>query len=100
MQTYNKLYFGICCKSLALAFGTTFAIYMVRALLMSPLKEKLMNQHSRKVGIEELPQLASGGVGDDPTALIEGSWAPSPGTQKCGQDQQMQRSLEVEVGRE
>ena len=39
MQTYNKLYFGICCKSLALAFGTTFALNMVRALLMFPLKE-------------------------------------------------------------
>ena len=97
---YNKSYFGICCKSLALAFGTTFAIYMVRALLMFHLKEKLMSQHSREVGIDELPQLASGGVGDDPTALIEGSWAPSPGTQKCGQDQQMQRSLEVELERE
>ena len=34
MQTYNKLYFGICCKSLALAFGTTFALNMVRALLL------------------------------------------------------------------
>ena len=37
--TYDKLYFGICCKSLALAFGTTFALNMVRALLMFPLKE-------------------------------------------------------------
>ena len=96
----NKYELAFVVKSLALAFGTTFAIYMVRALLMFHLKEKLMSQHSREVGIDELPQLASGGVGDDPTALIEGSWAPSPGTQKCGQDQQMQRSLEVELGRE
>ena len=30
-----------------------------------------MNHHSREVGTEELPQLASGGVDDSPTALIE-----------------------------
>ena len=30
-----------------------------------------MNHHSREVGIEDLPQLASGGVDDAPTALIE-----------------------------
>ena len=48
-STYNKLYFGICCKSLALAFGTTFALNMVRALLMFPLKEDLTTSHSIKV---------------------------------------------------
>ena len=30
-----------------------------------------MNHHSREVDIEELPQLASGGVNDDLASLIE-----------------------------
>ena len=51
----NKYELAFVVKSLALAFGTTFAIYMVRALLMFHLKEKLMNQHSREVGIRTPP---------------------------------------------
>ena len=40
-----------------------------------------MNHHSREVGIEELPQLASGGVDDATTAQIEVKILEDPETE-------------------
>ena len=47
-----------------------------------------LNHHSREVDIEELPQLASGGVEDAPTALIE--------VEILGEDSEIDSNLKVE----
>ena len=80
MQTYNKLYFGICCKSLALAFGTTFALNMVRGPAAVPveLTGQLLHLGQAEVWTRPANVQAGGEVREGAVKrLVSSSFSPS-----------------------